>query len=204
MNIEVKSVYRYFGTRRILDNINLELSDYGAAVITGPNGSGKSTLIRIICGLLRPTSGQILLTDNGKIIAKEKHHKYISLVAPYLELYDQLSAHENILLFAKLYGIQNLNYKISALFEKLDLSGYEKEQVKTYSSGMKQRLKYIFALLSEPYILILDEPTSNLDENGIHLVNHIMEEQKKQKILIYATNDKHDLKYGDKIIELHL
>jgi heme exporter protein A len=90
------------------------------------------------------------------------------------------------------------------LFEKLNLNGYEQEQVKIYSSGMKQRLKYVFALLLQPEILLIDEPTTNLDQDGIERVYRIMEEQKKQRILIYATNDKQDIKHGDKIIELYL
>jgi heme exporter protein A len=204
MKIELQSVNKSFGHRQVLHNINVELSSKNALVITGPNGSGKSTLIKLICGLLKPTSGQIILTNNGQIIAHENYRHYLGLVAPYLELYDQLSAYENILFFARLYRIQNIKTNISILFEKLNLNGYEREQVKTYSSGMKQRLKYVFALLSRPEILLIDEPTTNLDQDGIKRIYRIMEEQRKQGILIYTTNDKQDIKSGDKIIELSL
>jgi heme exporter protein A len=202
MKLEIQSISKFFGTRQILDNINLELSDKGSAAITGPNGAGKSTLIRILCGLIRPTSGRIRLTDDNDPVKKDNYFKYISLVAPYLELYDQLSAMENILFFAGLLRAQNVKNKIRRLFDRLHLSGYENEQVKTYSSGMKQRLKYIFALLSEPDILLIDEPTSNLDDKGIHIIHTIMKDQKKQGILIFATNDKRDLEFGDQRIEL--
>ena len=204
MKLQIQSISKYFGTKQIFQNINLELSGNGSAAITGPNGSGKSTLIRIICGLIRPTTGQLLLSIDKDQISKENYFKYMSLVAPYLELYDQLSAMENILFFARLLKVKHSKNKIPELFNLLHLAGYENEQVKTYSSGMKQRLKYIFALVSEPKILLLDEPASNLDEDGTQIIHNIMKEQKKQGILIFATNDKRDLEFGDSIIELTL
>jgi heme exporter protein A len=204
MKIELKSISKSFGYKQILKNINLELSSESSVAIIGPNGSGKSTLIRIICGLLRPTSGLILLSDNNQFIFQEKHFNYIRLVAPYLELYERLTALENIIFFARLQNIKNIKQKILELFSLLHLNGYENEQVKNYSSGMKQRLKYIVALLSNPALLILDEPTSYLDEEGMHIIYRIMEEQKKENILIFATNNMDEIKYGDKIIELTL
>ena len=93
--------------------------------------------------------------------------------------------------------------KISELMKRFNLQGREDDQVKTYSSGMRQRLKYIFALLGDPKILILDEPTSNLDSKGIDIVYDIMNEQKKNNILVIATNDQSDLKYGDFQVEVN-
>ena len=93
--------------------------------------------------------------------------------------------------------IQNAPAKITSFMDRLNLIGNEDEQVKNYSSGMRQRLKYVFALIGEPEILILDEPTSNLDKDGIDRVYDIMSEQKKTKILLLATNEQADLQYGD-------
>jgi len=124
------------------------------------------------------------------------------LVGPYLELYEELTAIENLMFFAKMKRVPNASLKISTLMDRLNLTGRDDDQVKTYSSGMRQRLKYVFALIGEPEILILDEPTSNLDTDGIGRVYDIMKEQKKNNILLLATNDQMDLQYGDFQVEV--
>jgi heme exporter protein A len=124
------------------------------------------------------------------------------LVGPYLELYEELSAYENMKFFAKIRRIKDFNSIIGPLLKRVRLEGREHDPVKNYSSGMRQRLKYVFALLNQPPVLFLDEPTSNLDSEGAETVYQIMEEQKKDRILVIATNDAADLKYGDQRIAI--
>lgn len=197
MKFQAQNISKYFGEKMIFEDINFELSGGQSAAIVGPNGSGKTTLVKIICNLIRPTKGNIVYSVNDTPVGMDNIYKNIGLVSPYLELYEDLTARENLLFFAKLKKVTEAQNRISELMSQLNLSGRENDQVKTYSSGMRQRLKYVFALLDKPRVLILDEPTSNLDTDGTDRVYQIMEEQKKQNILILATNDSNDLKYGD-------
>ena len=197
MKLSVEKVSKNFGRKKILRDISFELSSGMSAAVVGPNGSGKTTLLRVICGLIRPSQGEIRYIENNHPIPQKIFYKTMGLVGPYLELYEELTASENLLFFARMKRIQNAPAKISFLMDRLNLTGNEDEQVKNYSSGMRQRLKYVFALIGEPEILILDEPTSNLDKDGIDRVYDIMSEQKKTKILLLATNEQTDLQYGD-------
>jgi heme exporter protein A len=200
MKLFCKSVDKNFGTHRIFRDINFEIQSGHSIAITGSNGSGKTTLIRILCGLIRANSGKIEYQVDDHIVPEDQIYHHIGLVGPYLELYEELSAYENMRFFAKMKRIQDYDLIIHSLLKRVRLEGREDEPVKNYSSGMRQRLKYVFALLNQPEVLFLDEPTSNLDSEGIETVYQIMEEQKKDKILVIATNDAADLKYGDRQI----
>ncbi len=202
MKLICESVGKDFGERHIFKNINFEIQSGQSLAITGPNGSGKTTLIRILCGLIRQNSGTIEYHHNNGLVPETEIHNHIGLVGPYLELYEELSANENMKFFSKLKNVGNYEKIVSDLLKKLRLDGREDDPVKNYSSGMKQRLKYVFALLGQPLVLFLDEPTSNLDSEGIETVYQIMEQQKKERILIIATNDKADLKFGDQQIAI--
>jgi heme exporter protein A len=202
MKITATGVSKYFGDKKIFGDINFFVESGKSIAITGPNGSGKTTLIKIISGLIRPTTGQVKFEDDVTAIKQDLRYKYVSLVGPYLELYEELSAEANLLFLARLKNIHSARKKMRDLMERVNLNGREHDTVKTYSSGMRQRLKYVFALLSDPEILLLDEPTSNLDEEGIGIVNEIMKEQKRGKILIIATNERQDLRYGDSRIAI--
>jgi heme exporter protein A len=202
MKLVVENIGMKFGVKKIFQNINFELTPGNSAAIVGPNGSGKTTLVKIISGLLRPTTGKVKYVENDEQIAVQNFYKSLGLVGPYLQLYEELTAKENLTFFAKIKRISHMEEKINSLMERMNLAGREDDQVKTYSSGMRQRLKYIFALLGDPKILILDEPTSNLDSDGIDRVYNIMSEQKEKNILLIATNDQSDLKYGDFQVEV--
>ena len=202
MKLSVEKIGKNFGEKKIFRDISFDLSPGMSATIVGPNGSGKTTLVRIICGLIRPSTGEVKYIKANKQILMEDIYNSIGFVGPYLELYEELTAYENIMFFAKMKRVPNAVEKFSSLMGRLNLSGREDDQVKAYSSGMRQRLKYVSALIGDPEILILDEPTSNLDADGIDRVYDIMMEQKKNNILLLATNDQMDLKYGDFQVEV--
>jgi len=202
ISLEAKNLAKSFGFRKVFEGINFSLRGKESLVITGKNGSGKSTLLKILAGLLRPSKGEVNINLESQIKNRGERRKLISFVAPDLSLYDELTALENLEFLA---NVQGLDFKPDELNKKLDevgLKGRGEDRVSSYSSGMKQRLKYIFALLSEPQILLLDEPGSNLDEPGLFLLDNIIAEQKKRGILVLATNDKREIKYGDKILNL--
>jgi heme exporter protein A len=199
-----ESVSKEFNRRVIFGGISFSLSRGESLAITGRNGSGKSTLAKILCGLLTPTKGKISLSMNKDEIPAEDFHRHIGLVSPYITMYDEFSGMENLLVFAH---IRNLGSAADGDPERLlrQFGIYEcrNDEVRTYSSGMKQRLKYAAAMLHHPEILILDEPTANLDKEGVATVHKLMRAQTEAGILIIATNDAKDLKFADHSIDLN-
>lgn len=202
LTLEVKNVKKEFNRRVIFDRISFELSTHDSLSVTGRNGSGKSTLVKIISGVLSPTAGSVILNVNGTSIPVENRRRYLGFVAPYLQLYDEFTGYENLALAARIRGRREDNVEIERLLSLVGLLNCKDDRVGTYSSGMKQRLKYAFALLHRPPLLILDEPMSNLDQNGIDFVRHIIEVQKKNGILIVATNDVEEARMCDQNVNL--
>ena len=197
MQLIAENIGKSFGNYLIFKQIDLEVSNGQCIGIVGPNGSGKTTLIRVLSKLISPSRGRVTYRKNGKELNREDGFKHIGLIGPYLELYQDLTALENLQFFAKVRGLKDYHNKINRLFEQFGLQKRQYDLVKTYSSGMKQRLKYIFALMHEPDILFIDEPRSNLDKEGIHTVYQVIEEKKETSIVILATNDAEDLQFTD-------
>lgn len=190
---------RYPG-RPVFSGISAVVDKGRKLVIAGPNGSGKSTLLRIICGFVRPTRGRVTFERENSSLTRTEMRPYIGLVSADLVLYDELTAFENLSFFAGLAGLHHSTEDLSARLNAVGLEGRGRDLVSSYSSGMKQRLKYCLALLREPEMLLLDEPTANLDEDGNALVDNII--RSFEGILIIATNENSELKYGDEIIRL--
>ncbi len=200
--IKAENITQKFNNRLIFRDIAFELNSGESLVITGPNGSGKTTLVRIICQLLKPTAGSIAFYHRDQALEPDQIYPVIGLVGPYLQLYNSLTALENYKFFARIRGLPVDLYYFRQLMDRLGLKGRELDELRTYSSGMLQRVKYVMALIHQPEVLILDEPTSNLDEKGSQIIYEIMEEQKKQKILILATNEPGEIQFGEKQIRV--
>ncbi len=192
-SVEARDLYKSFGRRLIFNNLNLKIDSSGIMGISGPNGSGKSTLVKIIAGINSPSGGKIIHSENGKEIIPEKLHNFIGFVSPYLVLYEEFSALENLTYFAQIRDVPYNSERIDFLLNKFLLYERRTDLVKTYSSGMKQRLKFIFALMHSPSLIILDEPTSNLDNEGKESVYKIVEEEGSKNIVIIASNEDSDL-----------
>lgn len=201
-SLEVTQLTKYFGRRLIFSNLNFRFVDNGIYGISGPNGSGKSTLVKILAGIIGPNNGKVKHSIDGKEIIEENIHNHIGFVSPYLVLYEEFSAEENLLMFAKIRGVEYNKQRVDYLFEKFLLIKRKDDFVKTYSSGMKQRLKFIFALMHSPKLIILDEPTSNLDDEGKNSVYEIIHEEGKENIVLIASNEKNDLELCSETIFL--
>ena len=202
LSLEVRDLGKWFGRRRVFDRINFSLEEKSSLVVTGKNGSGKTTLLKILCGLVRPSKGDVLISVDGKTLTRYESKNLLGVVMPDLELYGELTALENLMFLSRIRGMDPDKDVLEEKIGWVGLVGREDDLVFSFSSGMKQRLKYAFALVLEPKILFLDEPTTNLDEEGISLVDQIASLQKQRGILILATNEKADLKYGNQIIQL--
>ncbi|MBM2839670.1 MAG: ABC-type multidrug transport system ATPase component, partial [Bacteroidetes bacterium] len=148
---------KVFNRRVIFEDISFSLQARETLLISGPNGSGKSTLVKIISGVLTPTSGEVKSTTDGKK-SVPMLCSVIGFVSPYLQMYEEFSACENLEFALAVRGMTSLRPGIRPLLESLQLQGRLDDPVRTFSSGMKQRVKYAFALIHQPPILILDEP----------------------------------------------
>ena len=197
-----ESVNKTFGRRLIFKDISFKLNSSTIFGISGPNGSGKSTLVKIIANIISPSSGKLIHNFNGTEIKPENLHNHIGLVSPYLVLYDEFTAYENLNYFSEIRGIPFNKGRVDDLLNKFLLFNRKEDLVKTYSSGMKQRLKFIFALMHSPQLIILDEPTSNLDDEGKEVVYELVKEEGSNNIVIIASNEKTDLSLCNETIDL--
>jgi heme exporter protein A len=200
--VKLDSVTRRFGTRTVFADVCGEVRGGQAMVIAGPNGSGKSTLLRIAVGLLPSTSGQVLITNAGSDFDSIERRALLGYVAPDLSLYAELTGAENLRFFARVRGLSPSVEELRSLLQRVGLEGRGRDQVGNYSSGMKQRLKYAFALLHRPPILFLDEPTANLDSQGVEMAESIVREQKQHGVVVIATNETREVTWGDTVVRL--
>lgn len=203
-SVAASSLNKTFGRRLIFNDLNFEFASNGVYGIAGANGSGKSTLVKIIAGIISPSKGKIIHKIDSKEVVDEKLYNHIGFVSPYLILYEEFSAWENINLFSSIRGVKFDKEKTEYLLNHFLIFDRKDDLVKTYSSGMKQRLKFVFALVHSPQLIILDEPTSNLDEEGKNSVYQIIEQQGKDGIVIVASNEKADLSFCKSTIQLEL
>ncbi|MGE5431205.1 MAG: ABC transporter ATP-binding protein [Syntrophomonadaceae bacterium] len=200
--LTAEAVGKTFGRRLIFKDVNFSFENQGTFGIAGHNGSGKSTLVKIITGILGPSKGAISHLNGGNKIPVEKLHDYIGFVAPYLVLYDEFSAEENLRHFANIRGIEYNKERIDHLFNAFLLYDRRLDEVKAYSSGMKQRLKFIFALMHNPKLLVLDEPTSNLDSAGKDTVYKLIEAESASAVILIASNEVSDLALCKSVLQL--
>ncbi len=199
-----RKIKKSFSGRTIFSDVSFELACHEGLGVVGKNGAGKSTLAKIVAALLSPTDGTIDVEVSGEKVAQWRRHEFVGFVAPYLQLYEEFSAWENLDIFRRIRGLPISDKHILSLLERVGLALWKADTVRTYSSGMKQRLKYASALLHQPPLLILDEPRSNLDSEGIEIINEIMEQQVDRGILVVATNEKEDLQSCQQIIDLEI
>jgi heme exporter protein A len=202
IQLELHEVAAEYGSRQVLAGISLGLRRGEALAVAGANGSGKSTLLRLLCGLQRPSGGSVCYTIGGNRFAPEAARHLLGWVAPDLQLYRELSGLENLAFFAELRGLRRTRAELEALLADVGLGGRGGDLLAAYSSGMAQRLRYAYALLHSPVVLLLDEPTATLDERGTALVEQIVARQRARGITVIATNDPRELRFGDYVLRL--
>jgi heme exporter protein A len=193
ITLEAAGLCMTFNRRAIFRDVAFRVAAGQTMLVTGRNGSGKSTLVKIIAGVLTPSKGTITRRGAG-----------LGLVSPYLQLFDEFSARENLALGAGLRGEHYDAARGDELLSFVGLNPDRPDPIRTYSSGMKQRVKYAFAMLNAPGTLILDEPMSNLDHDGTDMVRRVMAAQREKGILIIATNDLTDVDAWEARVDLNV
>lgn len=191
------------GFNSVFPETSLKLSNGDIVGITGMNGSGKSTLIKILAGVLSARQGNIQMHIDNELINKESFPMHIGLVAPYLELYEEFTPLEHMGIFCAMSGIQADEQDALETLHLTGLSAFEHKRIGTFSSGMKQRMKYALAMIRKPIILLLDEPSTNFDHKGHELFRRIVQMQKELGGgTIIATNEQAETELCEHIISL--
>jgi len=189
--------------RFIFRKINIELNSNQIVGIAGHNGSGKTTLLKILSGIIPASSGTIDFSIDSIKHKREKISDHLGFVSPYLTLYEEFTPIEHFRIFSKIKGLDYDEKRIFSLLSIFKLTKRKDEQIKTFSSGMKQRIKYISALAGIPEILFLDEPFTNLDTDGIDSVKEIIDEHKKSGGgIIIASNDEREKQLCENVVNI--
>lgn len=204
LTITLKDVAKDFGARTLFSSVNCQVRSGECLVITGGNGTGKTTLIKIIARLIRPSAGHIEMTIGGtRLKDSEESLPYIGLVSPEIILYDQLTATENISMLAQMRDIAPGTEEIERSLNAVGLGADNNRHVKTYSTGMRQRLKFALLKAINPPVWLIDEGLSNLDNDGRGLVLSLIENALSQnRLIVLATNEQAEVKYASKTIAL--
>ncbi|MDH5608791.1 MAG: ABC transporter ATP-binding protein [Cyclobacteriaceae bacterium] len=199
MDIRLDKLSKRFKKEWIVKGLTLEIPAKTSLAITGANGSGKTTLLKIISSYMDATSGQVIFHDKEKEIQKETALSQISYAAPYINLIEEMSLKEHLDFHFR------FRKNLLPLTEIARRSGLEKavnKRVSEFSSGMKQRLKLALAIFSESNLLLLDEPTSNLDEYGIKWYQEEIREILGTKTILIASNQRYEYDFVQQILTI--
>lgn len=187
--IQVNNLTKEFGDFKAVDDLSLEVKAGEIFGFLGPNGAGKSTTIRMLCTLAQPTSGSATVAGYDLVKDAAKVRENIGLVAEKMIMYDTLTAAENLRFFGKLYRIpkEKLETRIDELLEMVNMQEWKDTQINKFSTGMKQRINVIRALLPEPEIIFMDEPTLGLDPQTTFSIREIIRDINKKGVTVILT-----------------
>ena len=179
--VEVIEIKKNYGNKEAVKGISFNIKQDEILGLLGPNGCGKTTTIGMLLGLLKPTSGKIFI--NGQMLDgnRIKILEQINFISPYIELPKKLTVKQNLVVYSKLYKIKNIRERIEFLSEKLRLNNLLESITGELSSGQKNRVSLAKALINEPKVLLLDEPTASLDPEVGDFVRSFLENYKKEK-----------------------
>ena len=189
--VNVNNLSKNFSSFEAVKEISFSINESEILGLLGPNGCGKTTTIGMMLGLLKPTSGEVII--NGLNVEKNRINllKKMNFISPYIELPKKLTVKENLIVYGKLYSVNNINNRIDYLAETLRLSGFINKKTGELSSGQKNRVSLAKAVVNDPDILLLDEPTASLDPETGDFVRTFIEKissEKKMSILLASHN----------------
>ena len=186
MSIHIKNLSKKFNQIYAVNNINLSISTNKTVGLLGPNGCGKTTSIGMMLGLIKPTSGDIII-QNKNINTFERNEllSIMNFASPYVELPKKLSVKQNLEIYGRLYGVKNLSSRVNELAEDLNLKDFLNKKTGELSSGQKNRVSLAKSLINKPEILLLDEPTASLDPDiGDYVRSYVQSYKSKNKVTI--------------------
>lgn len=204
MELSIEKLSKRFGSKVAVNNISVSLQP-GVYGLLGANGAGKTTLMRMICGVLKPTSGKIIY--DGKEIEQlgETYRSYLGYLPQDFGYYPDFTAKEYLDFIAAVKGLETTTAKkkVSKILETVNLSDVARKKIRTFSGGMKQRLGIAQAVINDPHILVLDEPTAGLDPKERMRFRNLIAELAKDKIVILSTHIVSDIDYiADNVLML--
>ena len=179
--VEVKNIKKNYGSKNAVKDVSFCIKENEILGLLGPNGSGKTTTIGMMLGLLKPSEGEILIADKKIEKSRIEILQKINFISPYIELPKKLTVEQNLKVYGKLYNVKNLKRRIEYLIDKLRLSELLNRLTGELSSGQKNRVSLAKALINDPIVLLLDEPTASLDPEIGDYVRTFLEDYKKEK-----------------------
>ena len=197
MTIEIKNLNKNYNNILAVKDLNFKINKGSIVGLLGPNGCGKTTTIGMMLGLIKPTSGSVFI--NGKNIENENDRikilEKMNFISPYVELPKKLTIEENLKVYGKMYGVNNLQKKILNLMEQLNLLEFKKRKTGELSSGQKNRVSLAKALINDPEILLLDEPTASLDPDVGDYIRTYIEDfaSKKGTTILLASHNMNEV-----------
>ena len=197
ISIEIKNLSKHYNNIEAVKNINFKINKGSIVGLLGPNGCGKTTTIGMMLGLIKPSSGAVFINDQN--IESEKNRTKIlekmNFISPYVELPKKLTVEENLKVYGKMYGVNNLQDKIFDLMKQLNLSEFKKRKTGELSSGQKNRVSLAKALINDPEILLLDEPTASLDPDVGDYIRTLIEgfASKKGATILLASHNMNEV-----------
>lgn len=192
MTIQLSDAGKRFRFDWIFRGLNYCFNSGGRYALLGPNGSGKSTLMKVLSGHLSLSKGKVVFEKNGKALDPDMVYREVSYAAPYIELIEEFTLDEALRFHARLRPLLP-GVTVEHLYDLLDLPRARNKELRFFSSGMKQRLKLALALCTDAPVLLLDEPTTNLDLNAVRWFKSLVENHAGDRLLVIASNDPGDL-----------
>ncbi len=197
MTIEIKNLNKQYNKILAVKDINFKINKGSIVGLLGPNGCGKTTTIGMMLGLIKPTSGSVFI--NGQNIENENNRtkilEKVNFISPYVELPKKLTVEENLKVYGKMYSVANLKDKIAELMNQLNLLEFKKRKTGELSSGQKNRVSLAKALINDPEILLLDEPTASLDPDVGDYIRSYIESfaSKKSTTILLASHNMNEV-----------
>lgn len=200
MQVTLHHISKSFGQEAIIQDMDYVFASQSKTAILGINGSGKSTLLQIIATYMKPSKGEVEFKLNGRIIEDENVFQHVSYCAPYLEVIEEMNLVE---FFEFHFAFKKPLITIPQIIEQIGLQTSKEKLIENFSSGMKQRVKLAQAIFADTALLLLDEPCSNLDEEGIALYNLLISMYTRQKTIIVASNDQQEFSFCESQININ-
>ncbi len=191
MTISLSDAGKRFNREWIFRHFNYQFETGEAYAIIGPNGSGKSTLLQVLSGSMMPNEGTIQYKTNGQLLDSEKIYRQVAICAPYLDLVEEMTLTEFLEFHTGFKPLQP-GLSTAGIIEIIGLQKAAAKQIRYYSSGMKQRVKLAQSVFADAAILLLDEPCTNLDQEGVDLYNRLIRDYCAKKMVIVSSNDHHE------------